>query len=55
MSPFLAGDHDAVSILDIRDPAVAGADVELIDQDVAQLQSTPLQARLRSVRERRGW
>jgi AraC-like DNA-binding protein len=50
MSPFLAGDHDAVSILDIRDPAVAGADVELIDQDVAQLQSTPLQARRVTIR-----
>jgi len=48
--PFVAGERSAVSILEISDPTVAGADVELIDQDVAQLQSMPLQARRVTVR-----
>jgi AraC family ethanolamine operon transcriptional activator len=47
---FIAGEQAAVSIVEISDPAVAGADVELIDQDVAQLQSMPLQARRVTIR-----
>jgi AraC family ethanolamine operon transcriptional activator len=50
MPSFIAGEQAAVSIVEISDPAVAGADVELIDQDVAQLQSMPLQARRVTIR-----
>jgi AraC-like DNA-binding protein len=35
----------AVSVVEISDPAAAGADIELIDQEVMQLQSMPLRAR----------
>jgi len=35
----------AVTVVEITDPAAAGAGIELLDQDVMQLQSTPLRAR----------
>lgn len=35
----------AVTVVDITDPATAGDGIELIEQDVAQLQSMPLRAR----------
>jgi AraC-like DNA-binding protein len=35
----------AVTVVEISDPTAAGAGIELIDQDVAQLQSMPLRAR----------
>ena len=35
----------AVTVAEISDPTAAGAGIELIDQDVAQLQSMPLRAR----------
>ena len=47
---MIADNQAAVSIVEIRVPAVAGADIELIDQDVAQLQSMPLQARRVTIR-----
>ena len=50
MTASIAGDQPAVTILEISDPTVAGADIELIDQDVAQLQSMPLRARRVTVR-----
>ena len=50
MPPLIPGDQAAVSIVEITDPAVAGADIELIDQDLAQLQSMPLQARRVTIR-----
>jgi AraC-like DNA-binding protein len=46
----MADEQAAVSIVEISDPAVAGADIELLDQDVAQLQSVPLQARRVTIR-----
>jgi AraC family ethanolamine operon transcriptional activator len=48
--PLIAGEQAAVSIVEIGDPAVAGADIELLDQDVAQLQSMPLRARRVTIR-----
>jgi len=38
-------DSPAVTVVEISDPTTAGAGIELIDQDVAQLQSMPLRAR----------
>jgi AraC family ethanolamine operon transcriptional activator len=35
----------AVAVVEVTDPAAAGAGIELLDQDVMQLQSTPLRAR----------
>jgi len=35
----------AVTVVEISDPTIANAGIELIDQDVVQLQSTPLRAR----------
>jgi hypothetical protein len=35
----------AVTVVEISDPATAGAGIELIEQDVMQLESTPLRAR----------
>jgi len=45
LTPSVDAEQGAVRIFEITDPAVAGADMELIDQDVAQLQSMPLHAR----------
>jgi AraC-like DNA-binding protein len=35
----------AVTVVEISDPAIAGQDIELIDQDAVQLTSTPFRAR----------
>src|SRR5207344_1203295 len=35
----------AVTVVEISDPAIAGQDIELIDQDAMQLTSTPFRAR----------
>jgi AraC-like DNA-binding protein len=40
----------AVTVVEISDPATAGAGIELIEQDVMQLESTPLRARRVTVR-----
>ena len=40
----------AVTVVDISDPTVAGAGIELIDQDAVQLQLTPFRARRVTVR-----
>ena len=37
--------HPAVTVVEISDPTMAGADIELIDRDIVQLQATPLRAR----------
>ena len=37
--------HPAVTVVEIGDPTMAGADIELIDRDIVQLQATPLRAR----------
>jgi AraC family transcriptional regulator, ethanolamine operon transcriptional activator len=45
VAPYITSDPPAVTIVEISDPTVNGAGIELIDQDVAQLQSMPLRAR----------
>ena len=35
----------AVTVVEINDHTIAGADIELIDRDIVQLQATPLRAR----------
>jgi len=40
-----AGSPPAVTVVEIRDPVVAGQDIELIDQDAVQLTSLPFRAR----------
>ena len=40
-----SGDQPAVTVVEISDPATAGQDIELIDQDVVQLTSNPFRAR----------
>ena len=37
--------HPAVTVVDISDPTIAGADIELIEQDAVRLQSMPLLVR----------
>jgi len=41
----IAATPSAVEIVEIHDPSLASADIELIEQDVVLLQSTPLRAR----------
>jgi AraC-like DNA-binding protein len=43
--PLIPTAQPAVTVVEISDPTAAGADIELIDQDVVQLQSPPLRAR----------
>jgi AraC-like DNA-binding protein len=45
MAPPVDIGEPAVTVVEITDPAAAGAGIELLDQDVVQLQSTPLRAR----------
>jgi AraC-like DNA-binding protein len=45
MSPPVTPAEPAVTVVEVTDPAAAGAGIELLDQDVMQLQSTPLRAR----------
>ena len=45
ISPPPDGSSPAVTVVEISDPAIAGQDIELIDQDAVQLTSTPFRAR----------
>jgi hypothetical protein len=42
--PLIPTAQPAVTVVEISDPTTAGANIELIDQDVVQLQSPPLRA-----------
>jgi AraC family ethanolamine operon transcriptional activator len=45
MGPTAAITRPAVTVVEISDHAIAGADIELIDRDIVQLQATPFRAR----------
>jgi AraC-like DNA-binding protein len=45
VSPPPAGSPPAVTVVEIRDPAIAGQDIELLDLDAVQLTSRPFRAR----------
>jgi len=45
VAPSITSDQSAVTIVEISDPTVIGAGIELIDQDVVRLQSMPQRAR----------
>jgi AraC family transcriptional regulator, ethanolamine operon transcriptional activator len=45
MGPTATIAHPAVTVVEISDHTIAGADIELIDRDIVQLQATPLRAR----------
>jgi AraC family transcriptional regulator, ethanolamine operon transcriptional activator len=45
MGPTATIAHPAVTVVEINDHTIAGADIELIDRDIVQLQATPLRAR----------
>ena len=45
MDPPVTTTRPAVTVVEISDPTVVGAGIELLDQDVVQLQSMPLRAR----------
>ena len=45
MGPTAAIARPAVTVVEISDHTIAGADIELIDRDIVQLQATPLRAR----------
>jgi AraC-like DNA-binding protein len=45
MEPAATIARPAVTVVEISDHTIAGADIELIDRDIVQLQATPLRAR----------
>jgi len=45
MRPTAVITRPAVTVVEINDHTIAGADIELIDRDIVQLQATPLRAR----------
>jgi len=45
MRPTAANTRPVVTVVEISDHTIAGADIELIDRDIVQLQATPLRAR----------
>ena len=45
VEPLVTTAQPAVTVVEISDPTVLGAGIELLDQDVMQLQSMPLRAR----------
>jgi len=45
MGPTATIARPAVSVVEISDHTIAGADIELIDRDIVQLQATPLRGR----------
>jgi AraC family ethanolamine operon transcriptional activator len=45
MEPPVTPAEPAVTVVEINDPTVVGASIELLDQDAVQLQSMPLRAR----------